>query len=473
MAVRWTSALALLAIIVAGYVRVVHVNPTTVGFTLLLYILLIASAWGLRYAVVISLTAAVCYNYFFLPPIGAFTIADSQNWIALLAFLATALIGSNLSNRIRRGAAESDSRRRELELLYDFGQRLLSTESAAELPKCIPQNIVSAFRTRGAALYLLSGDRVFLSNPRDVAVTTDQLRNAVYGSTGYESLAPHTALLSLSVGVRPIGAISVEGNLPSRVTLEAMTSLVAIALESASAVEQLARADAANESERLRSALLDSVTHDLRTPLTSIKASVTTLLTLETLTPQARLELLTVIDEESDRLNHLIAQAMEMARLDAREVQPQLARHSLAACIDAAFALIPHLRDRVEVRLAPALPDVTVDRDMIAKVLVHLIENAAKYSPPDEPIFITAELEGPLLSVSVADRGDGIEPMEQSMIFSKFYRGQGQRFRTHGSGMGLAISKAIVEANGGSIRVTSQPGSGSVFTVSLPAASPA
>ncbi len=470
MTVRWVSACMLLALIVAGYVRVVHVNPTTVGFTLLLYILLLASSWGLRYAVVISFAAALCYNFFFLPPVGALTIADSQNWIALLAFLATALIGSNLSNRIKAEAAASDSRRRELELLYDFGQRLLSTESAGELVKAIPQNIVAAFRTRGAALYLLRGDRMYVSNPQDVHVTHDQLRAAVYGSTDYESRAPQAALLSLSVGVRPIGSISVEGNLPSQVTLEAMSSLVAIALESATAVEKLARADAAHESERLRSALLDSVTHDLRTPLTSIKASVTTLLSVDSLSQENRAELLTVIDEESDRLNHLIAQATEMAKLDARQVRPQFARHPVSECIEGALALSSSAAQRVQVRLAETLSYVLVDVQMISKVLVHLIENAAKYSPPHEPIFITAEMEGSLVSISVADRGDGIDPMEQTMIFDKFYRGQSQRYRIHGSGMGLAISKAIIEANGGTIRVTSQPNRGSVFIVSLPAA---
>lgn len=460
MAVRWLSAAALLALIIRIYTRVLHVNPTTVGFTLLLYVLLLASAWGLRYAVAVSFAAAVCFNYFFLPPIGALTIADTQNWIALLAFLAIALIGSNLSDRIKAEAAASNRRRRELELLYDFGQRLLSTESAGDLLKAIPQAIVSAFRARGAALYLLAGDRSYFSDARDVQVTKDELRNAVYSANDYDGLKGKAALLSLSIGVRPIGSISVEGELPSQETLEAMSSLIAIAIESANAVEKLARADAAHESDRLRSALLDSVTHDLRTPLTSIKASVTSLLSVKSLSPENRIELLTVIDEESDRLNHLIAQATEMARLDAREVQLVAVRHSIRECIDNALAMSPAESARVQVRLSPNLPDAVVDLPMISKVLVHLIENAGKYSPPDEPIFITAEPDGAQVSVSVADRGTGIDPMQQAMIFDKFYRGQSQRYRIHVSGMGLAISKAVVEAHQGVIRVTSQLGSG-------------
>ena len=469
---RWTASAVILAGIVAGYTHVFHANPTTVALTLLLFILLLAAHWGLRFAVVSSFAAALCFNYFFLPPIGTFTIADSQNWIALIAFLATALIGSNLSNRIKAEAAASDRRRRELELLYDFGQRLLTTESTANLLKAIPQSIVAAFRTGGAALYLSDGDRVYLANPGDPIVALEDLREAVHSSGTRFDASKGSALLPLSVGVRAIGSVMVMGNLPSQETLEAMGSLVAISLERAGAVEKLARADAAHESERLRSALLDSVTHDLRTPLTSIKASATTLLTQDQLNPAQRTELLTVIDEESDRLNHLIAQAMEMARLDAHEVQLELAVHRISECVEPALGLLSEqLSGRsVEVRLADSLPQVLIDVALITKVLVHFLENAVKYSPPGSPVFISAEVEGRLLAVSIADRGAGIEPMEQNLIFDKFYRGQSQRYRVQGTGMGLAISRAIVEAQGGTIRVTSQPGHGSVFTFTVPLA---
>ncbi|SNT38526.1 two-component system, OmpR family, sensor histidine kinase KdpD [Granulicella rosea] len=469
---RWATAAAFLAAIVFAYTHLTHVNPTTVALTLLLYILLLAAGWGFRYAVVASFASALCFNFFFLPPIGALTISDSQNWIALFAFLATALIGSNLSDRIKTEAAASNRRRRELELLYDFGQRLLSTEGATDLRKAIPQNIVAAFRTQGAALYLSAGDRVYRFDTARMAVDPERMRGAVHAGVSYKTAGPETALLPLAVGVRPVGSILVEGNLPSQETLEAMSSLIAIAIESASAVEKLARADAAHESERLRSALLDSVTHDLRTPLTSIKASVTSMLTQGALTEEQRMELLTVIDEESDRLNHLIAQATEMARLDAREVALDPAAYTVQQCVERALeegqaALAGRA---VEVRLADTLPRVWIDLDLIVKVLGHLLENASKYSPADSPIFISGVVEGGELALSVADRGAGIDAMEQEMIFDKFYRGQSQRYRVQGTGMGLAISKAIMEAHGGSIRVTSQPGHGSVFTIGLPLA---
>jgi two-component system sensor histidine kinase KdpD len=462
----------MMASIVALYTRVLHVNPTTVALTLLLYILLLASSWGLRYAMAGSVVAALCFNFFFLPPVGTFTIADTQNWIALVAFLATSIIGSNLAYRIKTEAAAANSRRHELELLYDFGQRLLSVESTGDMLKEIPQNIVSAFRTRAASLYLLEGDRIFLSDPKEVLVDSHQLRNAVYAATAYKTTSSQTALLSLAIGVRPIGSIAVEGNLPSQETLEAMSSLIAIALESANNVQKLARADAEHESERMRSALLDSVTHELLTPLTSIRDSVSRLLGDPALSSGQRTDLLTTIEDETGQLSRVVSQATEMARLDAREFHLEIARHTVSECIDAALAQSPVEGRHVEVRLADRLPDVAVDLTMITRVLIHLVENAVTYSPAGEPIFITAETEGNMVAVSVADRGAGIESMEMTMIFDKFYRGRSQRYQVQGTGLGLAISKAILEAHGGSIRVTSQLNSGSVFTITLPMALP-
>ena len=488
---RWCTAALLLIGIVGAYTRLPDVNPTTIAVTLLLYILLLASILGFRYALAASFLSSICFHYLFLQPIGTFVIADSQNWIALLAFLVTALIGSNLSNRIRTQAAAANRRRRELELLYDFGQRLLSTESTHNLLNAIPHNIVSAFRMRAASLYLSQGDRIYLSNPDALKNNHETLRQAVHSANtfrvarhlslpaGIEAGLPEqlqgaakleSATLSLLVGVKPIGAIEVEGNLPSRETLEAMSSLIAIAITSAMAVDKLARADAAQESERLRAALLDSVTHDLRTPLTSIKVSVTSLLSQEGLREDARAELLTIIDEESDRLNHLITQATEMSQLDAREIRLDPKEHSARELVDLALiAMEGTLADRqVEIRLPDSMPTIIVDLALMTKVLIHLLENAAKYSSTGSPIFISGAVEKGFAEISVADRGVGIEVMELEMIFDKFYRGQSQRHRVQGTGMGLAISKAIMEAHGGTIAVTSQPGSGSVFTISLP-----
>jgi two-component system sensor histidine kinase KdpD len=222
----------------------------------------------------------------------------------------------------------------------------------------------------------------------------------------------------------------------------------------------------------LRSALLDSVTHEFRTPLTSIKASVSSLLDETALAPDQRQELLTVIDEESDRLNRLVGEAVEMAQLDAHEVKLDIQPHAIREVIDSAMEQSADVLEQnpVELRLPGELPLALMDANWITKVIRHLLENAVKYSQPGSPIFVSAEVKNQRLITNVADRGSGIDDLERSLIFDKFYRGQSQRYRVQGTGMGLAIVKAIVEAHGGRIGVTSQLGQGSVFSFGLPLA---
>ncbi|MFZ3200821.1 MAG: ATP-binding protein, partial [Candidatus Acidiferrales bacterium] len=245
---------------------------------------------------------------------------------------------------------------------------------------------------------------------------------------------------------------------------------IAIAMEHARAVEQLGQTEAARQGEQLRTALLDAVTHALRTPLTSIKASVTNLLSNPGLEEKQKRELLTIINEESDRLNRLVGEAGEMARLDAGETKLKLERHPIEDVITAAldYCKASLAKRTVDVRIAEGLPRVRVDLARAREVLVHLLENADQYSPADQPITITAEASGHCVVTSVADRGNGIEDLEQALIFEKFYRGRDQRTSVEGTGMGLPIAKAIVEAHGGVITLTSQRGHGSVFSFTLP-----
>lgn len=280
------------------------------------------------------------------------------------------------------------------------------------------------------------------------------------------------SLVPIRMGVRTLGILVLGVTGVSQQTLEAVGGLIAVAIERAGAVEKLTRTEAARESERLRSALLDSVTHELRTPLTSIKASVTSLLTQDQLATGERNELLTVIDEESDRLNRLIGEAVEMAQLDANEVKLELAAHPIREVIDEALDESKQVlaQNPVEVRIPEQIPRAAMDAAWIVKVLRHLLENAVKYSQPGSPIFISSEVRSDRLITSIADRGSGIDDLERSLIFDKFYRGQSQRYRVQGTGMGLAIVKAIVEAHGGRISVTSQLGQGSVFSFGLPLA---
>jgi two-component system sensor histidine kinase KdpD len=487
---RWLVIANLLAGIVALYRHVLRANPTTVALTLLLLILVLAAYWGVRYAVVASIAATLCFNFFFLPPIDTLTIADTQNWIALLAFLGTAIFASHLSNRIREETAEANARRRESEMLYRLGRQLLQPENVAQLLNFIPSSVANAFNSPAVTLYLAEGDHIYLSDPKRLPPATSlsdptpdtllqTLREAMLLPVFRPAPEGQPSAIPLRIGVRPSGALLLEATTLSRETMEALSGLVSMSIERAEALELSARSEAAKESERLRSALLDSVTHELRTPLTSIKASVSALLSQQSLNAESRTELLTVIDEESDRLNHLIEQAVEMAQLDASKVRLELSPQPIAPLIHAAVeeCLATHPSRDIRVSLSSTLPNVLADPAWIYKVLTNLLENATKYSPPTQPIFVSADRQANRLAISVADRGDGIDPIEQEMIFDKFYRGQSYRTASRhdgvsGTGMGLAISRAIVNAHGGAIAVTSQPGHGSVFTFTLPLARP-
>ncbi len=466
IAVLWVAGVALVG------ARWLHLNPTTMALAFLLGVLGISASWGLRQAVFMSVIATLAFNYFFLPPVGTFTISDPQNWIALFAFLVTAVTASELSERARRGARSAIERRQELERLYAFSQLLLSSDNPAELLNLIPRYIVESFGIRSAAILLSSRSDVYRSGPTIDGLESQDLQLVALRGEPRIDAVRQLAFMPLRMGIRVVGCLGVAGSVLSRQTLEAIGSLVAISVERAGAVEKLSRAEAARESEQLRSVLLDSVTHEFRTPLTAIKASVTSLLGSSSHSPEERQELLTVINEESDRLNRLIGEAAEMAQLDANKVEFRFESAPIARPIEEALDELkqPLIQHPVEVRIPANLPNARIDTAHIKEVLVHLLENAAKYSPAGSPIRITAEAKenDHTLTVNIADRGPGIDDFEQSLVFEKFYRGRNQRVQVHGTGMGLAICKAIVEAHGGRLGVTSQLGRGSVFYFSLP-----
>jgi two-component system sensor histidine kinase KdpD len=269
-----------------------------------------------------------------------------------------------------------------------------------------------------------------------------------------------------------IGSVRISGAALSQTTLRAMETLIAIAAERARMIEDAGKVEAARENERLKSILLDAITHDFRTPLTSIKGSATGLLADVKFDRGQRKELLLIIDEECDRINQLIDEASEMARLEAGQLQLERVPHSIGELISAALAArkgLMHARPILFDVKDPTL-QVLIDLPMSQKVLLHLIDNADRYTSEKEPITLSTEEKDGFVVVSVADRGPGIEEAEIGQIFEKFYRGRDQRHRVPGTGMGLAIAKAIVEAHGGTIGVISQVGEGSVFTFSLPLA---
>jgi two-component system sensor histidine kinase KdpD len=277
-------------------------------------------------------------------------------------------------------------------------------------------------------------------------------------------------VVPLVLGMHSAGALAFGSGTYASEMYEAIGGLVAIALERAEALERTSHMEAAREGERLRSALLDSVTHELRTPLTAIRAAATTLIAHPALPEAERKEMYAVVDEESLRLDRLIGEAVEMAQLDSAGLHVRPQPENVRELVDAVLQEEkPRLRGRVvDVRISEELPPVPMDRELVRRVLRHLIENAVKYSPAKSPIEITAELVDKRLLVHIADHGMGIEASEQPFVFDKFFRGSKQRDRVEGSGMGLAIAKAILTAHAGGIEVKSGPGRGAVFTFWLP-----
>ncbi len=469
---RWIGVSAGLAAITGIYDRFLHVNATTVALTYLLFILFLSTQWGLRYAIAGSLAATACYNFFFLPPVHTFTVSDPQNLVALLVLLITSVVASRMSERIRNESRQAILRQSELEVLYSLSRALIQTDELSVLTNTVPSAVAMACRARSVVFYLLQGDRMYQQGESWTApLTSPELRALANASAASWNRETREAVIPLRTGVRPRGVLllgDVQYSLP---TLEAVGGLVSVSLDRAQAVDEVTRAEAAKESERLRTMMMDSITHEFRSPLTAIKVSVSTLRT-GSVTESGSSELLAIIEEETDRLDHLVAQSVEMAKLDTLDVAMDLSRQDAANLVEralqeASLALAGH---PVSMRLPSDLPLIEADPQWLIRLIVNLLENAAKYSRPKESIFVTAEHRNEMVAISIADRGFGIDPLEQGLIFDKFYRSRERAVSVPGTGMGLAICRAIAQAHGGEIVVTSQPGQGSVFTFSVRAA---
>lgn len=475
--VRYVTMAAAALLVVLVYRRILHVNQTTVALTFLVMVQLAAFSWGLVYSVCLSIGCTLLYNYYFLPPIGSFTIADPQNWIALFSFLASAIFISRISESERRQTVVTEARRSEMERLYEFSNQLLMEENLHDVARHAPHVVASIFSFDAVILYLTEGDIAYYSDPRRAFVSLDELRGAARLPEGPRPRASGVSIVPLVLGMRASGSIAMTT--AKKVTrtsysdglYDAIGGLLAIALERATAIDRFSRVEAAREGERLRSALLDSVTHELRTPLTAIRAAATSLLSQPSLAESQRQEMFSILDEESARLDRLIGQAVEMAQLDADGIQVRPRAQQLQEVIDIALEDCHGLlRGRpVTVELPPAMPSVALDRELVRRVLRHLLENAARYSPPGSPVVIRAALGPGRLLVSIVDQGQGIDDAEQAYIFDKFYRGSRQRL-LHGTGMGLAIARAILRAHGGGIEVVSHRDQGATFTFWLPLA---
>ncbi len=383
------SVLAVTAIL-ALYRLVLSVNNTTVALTLLLAVLGVSARWGLAEATVASIVAVLGLNYYFLEPFGTLTIHDPQNWVALGAFLVTAVTASQLSERVRRRAAEAEERRLEIERLYALVQAMMLGGNTRRTIREFVQRVVQVFGCDAAAFYYGPGDEYFRSGPESDPVSDHDLLAAAEVDELSVEREPAAGHRTGPAGRPPAGSRwRCSGPLPSDQTLRAIVNLVAITIEKARAIEEASHAEAARQSEVLKSALLDSLAHDIKTPLTSIKAAVTSL--LGTAAEPDR-ELLTIINEEADRLNQLAAEVIAMARVEAGKLHLEKRPVSAIELIDAALNdLAAFRRGRPINVLAPAdLPRVECDPELIQHVVKQLIENALKYSPETAPVTISA-----------------------------------------------------------------------------------
>ena len=468
LAARVLAALGLVAAITFVLFRVLSVNATTTGFSYLVAILVIAAVGGLVESTIASVAATLCFNYFFLPPIGTFTIDDPQNLVALFSFLVTSLTVSQLSAWAKRRTKEAIARQHELERLYSLSRALLLADPSRPLANQIVRNIAQIFEFP-VALYDRTSNEIYRAADKGLPEIDTKLVDAALQSASFGDGHAEVIIRPIRLRGQAVGSIAILGASLSDAALQSLLNLVAIGLERAMSQEAVNRAEVARRGEELKSTLLDAIAHEFKTPLTSIKAVTTDLLsepTGELL--QHQRELVIIADEGTDRLSKLVTEAIQLARIEGGTFQLNRGMHFPRGLVSSALRQLKSLTDgrEISVSIADDLPPVWVDAELVQMVITHLLENALKYSPSDGPISINARSSGVRVVISVADKGPGMTEEEQSRIFDRFYRGKGE-LNNKGSGMGLAIAREIMSAHGGEIRVSSTLGEGSEFSLSL------
>jgi two-component system sensor histidine kinase KdpD len=470
-AVRILGTLGIIGGITLLYYRIFSVNNVTVALSFLLAVLATSTVWGVIEGLVASVASMLCFNFFFIPPIGSFTIADPQNWMALSVFVVTAMIVSHLSARVRMQALESTHRQHEMEQLYTLSRNLLLLEVHGSLVQETTNLIAQVFALPGLAFYDRTSDRIHRAGPHDIPVDAGKLRDAALQGTVFHDSATKTTIIPISLGGQPIGSLGIQGSQVSETALHAIGNLTAITLERAHAQGAATRAEAARQSEELKSTMLDALAHEFKTPLTPIKAAVTSMLSDGGVSPTHQ-ELLRIVDEETDRLNSMLSGAIQMSRIEAGQLQLHRSPQSLSKIFQTQLEKLGESIEgrKVIVEVPEKLPRVNVDPEFTGIVIWQLLSNALRYTPPGSPLTLRASAGETEVIVSVEDCGPGISEQEQRKVFEKFYRGKDQRERIPGTGMGLTIAREIVRAHHGRIWVESEPGKGARFSFSLPRA---
>jgi two-component system sensor histidine kinase KdpD len=479
-------AVAALTLVMAGWLRIA--NTATISTIYLTVVLVVAATSRLRVAVVTSVAAMLCLNFFFLPPVGTFTVADPQNWVALFAFLAVSLVASNLSAVARARTQEAVGRRDELARLFDLSRDVMLMTDSPEALSWLARSVARRFDLEFIAIALPRGagwdvyDAGAGTTPLDpsqlhaaFAAAQSSLEFDAYARAyaGHRSMTVEgrvLRLVPLRVGTKPIGLLVASGRPIEAGTLDTLAGVVAIAIERAQFLEERKAGALTRQSEQLKTALLASLGHDLRTPLTAIRVAASNIKAPE-LGPEARLEQTDLILSEVERLTRLFQNVLEMARIDAGAVATEARWAYPSEIVSAARDQVEHTiqQRRLEVTIDPDVP-VRLDPRLTATALAHLLENAAQYTPPDTSIEVAVRLADEGLAIAVRDRGPGIAPADLPHLFDRFYRGAAAKSRASGTGMGLWIVRGLLAAEQGRVWAENRPDGGTQFTMVVPAA---
>ena len=445
-----------------------HLNLAAIGFLQLLVVLGVALKAGFWQATVVSLVANFCLNYFFIPPVFTFYIADSRNWVALIVFEISALVVSRLSTQARAQAARATNREQEMERLYEFSRKLLLLNRQDSPGPEILSLIQTIFGIGAAALFDASKARTEAIGS-DTAALETETRNAFLQDRDWRSADEMTSIRVLRLGVRPIGALGMRGPSLNAVTAGALASLSAIALERAHSFERETHAEAERQSEQLRTTVLDALAHEYKTPLTVVRTAASGLIELGGLTA-TQSELIALVDSEVKRLSELTTRLLQMSRLDKADIRIRPVRINVEELIQDLLADTKSLLSRHCIRTQglESAACIRADRELMNIALTQFLDNAAKYSAPASTITVAVNVLPAAVRFCIHSQSPPIPYEDRERIFERFYRSAGSNHKVAGTGIGLSISKKVAEAHRGRVWVTSSEEDGNTFCMELP-----
>ncbi|TMB89850.1 MAG: DUF4118 domain-containing protein [Chloroflexi bacterium] len=519
---------------ITAIIYTLHLYPTIPDISLayLLIVLALAGTRGLYAAVLSALVAFFSFDYFLVPPLYTFTIGRFEEWLALFVFLATAIITGQLASAMRLRAEQASRQARETRILYELVRATNSEEDLEQQLSIVAHAIVDVFSSWGVrdCAILLPGasgkltlqasalqldEEAKLSSDEEATaswvMTQDQAvelhdvslapqlstsaapRAIVRSTAAIHPMRRYMRMIPLKMGQKVVGVVRLlieddprlftrekslgidrDRSNPATTFFWTFLDQAASVIERARLRRESLQIELLKRTDALRAALLSSVSHDLRTPLSSIKAAASSLLQEDVQwDEEARRSFALAIEHEADRLNRLVGNLLDMSRIEGGALKPEKEWYPVDELIhDVLDHMQPVLQERtVQTHLPDDLPPVELDYLQMDQVLTNLIENAVRYTPPESPIEVSAQIDGEQMVISVADRGPGIPQADKERVFDKFYRVLGTQRNAAtipGSGLGLAVSKGLVEAHGGHIWVEDRPGGGSIFRFTLP-----